>query len=229
LARLRFGLFFGVFFLGYWLSVGGDNFEDRFLLILIPLGIPLMFELVRPEGTQRAFLVALAVGTQLAPVVRDDRFGKHLQAKYDYRIFMGHWIRERYARDSVVATPAAGKIPFYSELKTIDMLGLCEKHIGRVVPKTFIPGHSKEDPEYVLSLKPDLFATAFLGDGLDIGIGLSAERYRRDGYRIRAVFNTTPEDLGARNVIEVGGMSDTEVSLLAHSGWRGVVIERPRS
>lgn len=71
----------------------------------------------------------------------------------------GLWLRDHYDAGTVIATNTAGSIPFYSGFKTIDMLGLNDKHIARQdVPGIGQgrPGHEKADGPYVLSLNPDI-------------------------------------------------------------------------
>ncbi len=72
---------------------------------------------------------------------------------------VGIWLKENFPKDTVIATNTAGTIPFYSEFKTIDMLGLNDKHIAkRKMPsmgKGF-PGHEKTDGNYILSQDPDI-------------------------------------------------------------------------
>ena len=64
-------------------------------------------------------------------------------------------IADPYAR---IAVLPAGKVPYYSGLKTIDMRGLCDTHIAHLPlteNKMTMPGHHKRDPDYVLSKSPD--------------------------------------------------------------------------
>ena len=230
---LRFDLVFAIVWLSYWLYVGGDNFEDRFLIILIPMGIFLLLGTILRGAKDSIvhFVVAAAVFVQLLPVVRQDQFGKRFASKYDNRIKLGKFLKNRPGR--LLATDAAGKIPFFSELRTIDMLGLCDAQIGHkrateFIPghtTEFIPGHSKYDTEYVLSLKPDLIYTSFLGDGLDV-FNISADRYRSAGYRVHYVVNIGPQSREADDILDVANRRDEDIAMLAHMGWRGVLLER---
>ncbi|HLK36602.1 MAG TPA: glycosyltransferase family 39 protein [Polyangiaceae bacterium] len=231
LGDLRFGLAFSVCWLGYWLYVGGDNFEDRFLIILIPIGIYLLLGSILAESTERmrGFFVASLVLVQLCVVVRSDQFGKSLKPKYDKWITMGRYLGEHW-NHAVLATPGAGKVPFYSDFKTIDMLGLCDAHIGHLKVRNFIPGHSKSDVDYVLSLKPDLMFVTIVDDDLDVSPDLSADKYRSAGFRVRLLLNTTPQSRGSRDVLDVLGRPEQDIALLAREGWDGVVLERaPRA
>lgn len=92
--------------------------------------------------------------------------------------------------DPLVAVDAAGAIPFYSGLRSLDMLGLNDAHIARHRDETFgqgIQGHELGDGAYVLSQEPDLIVTGRLGASRPSYSGgremkanpLFAETYRR--------------------------------------------------
>ncbi|MFW2387775.1 MAG: hypothetical protein ACN4G0_05535, partial [Polyangiales bacterium] len=80
---------------------------------------------------------------------------------------IGNTLRRAFgSRDPLVAVDAAGAIPFYSELRSLDMLGLNDSHIARHRSETFgtgIQGHELGDGAYVLSREPDLIVTGRLG------------------------------------------------------------------
>ncbi len=56
----------------------------------------------------------------------------------------------------LLATGAAGGLPFWSGLPALDMLGLCDAHIARTEPRFPMAGHAKGDSDYVLDRAPDL-------------------------------------------------------------------------
>ncbi|HPQ40707.1 MAG TPA: hypothetical protein PLV45_10070 [bacterium] len=72
---------------------------------------------------------------------------------------LGLHLREVSTADETVAVIPAGKVPYFSGLRAIDMRGLCDAHIAHqpvaVEQNHQIVGHLKRDPEYVLSKKPD--------------------------------------------------------------------------
>jgi arabinofuranosyltransferase len=107
-------------------------------------------------------------------------FGRAQQA--DKNIAMVHWrnppvtrmaatigntLREAFgASDPLVAVDAAGAIPFFSGLRSIDMLGLNDAHIARHHDASFghgVQGHELGDGAYVLSREPDLIVANVLG------------------------------------------------------------------
>ena len=224
---LSFELFFTVAWLSYWLYGGGDNFEDRFLIVLIPIGITiLMLEVLQASVENlRLFVACCACVVQLSVPVRDAQYGKHLLPKYDYRILIGRFVGEHWP-GQLLATPAAGKIPYFSRLQTIDMLGLTDHFLARIPPKNFAVGHSKEDSSYVLSRNPDVIATVFYGDGLDLGAEFGQRKYENAGYRVHYLVNSTTESRAGKNIIDVLGRSAADIIVLSHLGWRAVVLDR---
>lgn len=72
---------------------------------------------------------------------------------------LGLHFKQHASPDQVIAVVPAGKIPYYSELQTIDMRGLCDSHISRQPfsdsIKHLLAGHFKRDDDYVLHQKPD--------------------------------------------------------------------------
>lgn len=76
-----------------------------------------------------------------------------------YGKMVGEWLYQNMDREAILATNTAGSIPYYSKLKTVDMLGLNDKHIAHSVIPTFgrgAPGHEKGNGPYVLLQQPDL-------------------------------------------------------------------------
>ena len=80
------------------------------------------------------------------------------------RMIIGKWTKKHWPASTKIALVPAGIIPFYSELYSIDLVGLNDKHIAHVKVPNFgkgkHQGHQKYDCEYVLSKKPDYI---FLG------------------------------------------------------------------
>jgi hypothetical protein len=77
---------------------------------------------------------------------------------------------------STVALNVVGAIPYYSRLKTIDMLGLTNKeiaHDGKTNHEPSIVGHLKSNAKAVLRLKPELIL-------LGVGLGNREPRIRNE-------------------------------------------------
>jgi arabinofuranosyltransferase len=71
---------------------------------------------------------------------------------------VGLWLKDTADPEAVIATNTAGSIPYFSKLKTIDMLGLNDAHIAHRKVSNMgsrYAGHEKADGRYVLDRKPD--------------------------------------------------------------------------
>lgn len=69
-------------------------------------------------------------------------------------------------KDPLVAVDAAGVIPYYSGLRSLDMLGLNDAHIARQHGDSFgqgVQGHELGDGAYVLSQEPDIIVAGVTG------------------------------------------------------------------
>jgi arabinofuranosyltransferase len=76
------------------------------------------------------------------------------------RTRLGLFIARNTSPAATIAVHAAGQIPYYSDRRTIDLLGLNDPVVAKEPPAgPFYPGHDKWDYEYsILQLKPDLIA-----------------------------------------------------------------------
>lgn len=79
------------------------------------------------------------------------------------RVRTGLFLAEHTPADAVIAVHAAGQIPYYSERKTIDLLGLNDPVVAKGNGHgAFYPGHNKWNYEYSIGeLKPDVIADNF--------------------------------------------------------------------
>ncbi|HSP07894.1 MAG TPA: hypothetical protein VLR94_12000 [Acidobacteriota bacterium] len=70
----------------------------------------------------------------------------------------GLWLRQHARSGAVIATNTGGSLPYYSGLRSVDMLGLNDVRIAhRQIPLIGMgpAGHEKGDGAYVLSRQPD--------------------------------------------------------------------------
>jgi hypothetical protein len=95
-----------------------------------------------------------------------DRFDARLAGRA--RTTMGRWLHECAGPNTYIAVDAAGQIPFYSDLKTLDLYGLNDLTIAHRQVENMgqgTPGHEKMDMDYVLFVaQPDyiiIYGTAF--------------------------------------------------------------------
>jgi hypothetical protein len=79
------------------------------------------------------------------------------------RVKIGLLIAAGTSPEATIAVHAAGQIPYYSERRTIDLLGLNDPAIARgPAHSSFYPGHNKWNYEYSINqMKPDLIADNF--------------------------------------------------------------------
>lgn len=213
---------------GYWLYIGGDALNERFLLVLFAVGISALIRGLRNDLKTRAgaFLLAMVLVLQLAPLGMDLRF-RFVLHKYDRWKTLGRFLGEFYPGRSV-AVDAAGKIPYFSGLYAIDMLGLADTHVAHLNAPFVFPGHSKFDARYVLRRKPDLIA-AFIDRQMDLGWGLERERYEAAGYRLRYLVNTSSwsaRSYGWSDILDVSGLTEREISKRIGAGYGYAVLER---
>jgi arabinofuranosyltransferase len=176
-------------YIGY---VGGDWSVGRFFVPLMPLYYTLLSgglivagewlatqlhkwpSVTIPLTTGLAVLavVALSAGTFFASswggekVLFLDRFDARLAGRA--RTALGKWLYETEDRDAYIAVDAAGQIPFYSDLRTLDLYGLNDLTIAHRQVDNMgqgTPGHEKMDMDYVLfNAQPDyiiIYGTAF--------------------------------------------------------------------
>lgn len=84
------------------------------------------------------------------------------------RIAMGRWLRENLSPDAVIGVDAAGELPYYSRLRTIDLFGITQPTIAHMeVPHMGqgTPGHEKFGLGFVLAQRPDYII--IYGNALD--------------------------------------------------------------
>ena len=227
---LDFALVFTGLTLAYWLWVGGDHFGERFLVVFFPVGLGLLTSFCMAQwGWRRGAVTSMVLylGLLLALALwRDNRFS-YTGDRYDALRELGVFLGSEHP-DARLAVGAAGKVPFYSNLRAIDMRGLTDRHIASVSDAAFEnPGHDKSDVEYVLNRSPELIVAFVRNSRLDMVLGLDAARYRQAGYRMRYLVNIGRET-AVPNIIDLeeDGDLDADVEALFSRGYRYGVLER---
>jgi hypothetical protein len=158
---------------GDWMGFG------RFFLPVLPLSLILFFAITDPsknssEGSsQKSPLIWISAAVLIlfssANVYQAVRAHSYKQ-DYPYLVMnasgltlTGKWIAQNFPEETVIATKRQGAIPFYSKKRSIDILGLTEKNVARIIYENRnIKEQSQRISEYVLSLEPDviiLFST----------------------------------------------------------------------
>src|SRR4030095_3233384 len=159
----------------YLVFVGGDwMYANRFFVPIIPLlyilsivgfinlliKLQKLFNDVNKTRRFAYFLVALISIVLFTTTILLLEYRQLVieedNAKYEMQWSMfGRWLKMNVPPDTRIAVGPAGKIPYYSELYTIDMWGLNNSHIANTESKRLQAGHKKFDFEYVLSLNPE--------------------------------------------------------------------------
>lgn len=225
LRELRFDHVLALGLLCYFAAVGGDAFNERFLLVLMCLGFSATFSIkrLRTRLAEAGWtLVPLMLIFHMLPLLMDGRYAFRL-GKYDRWLTLGKYLSKVH-KGEILAIDGGGKVPYVSGLTTIDMLGLNDRHIGRMDVAEFrSPGHDKFDVEYVLSRKPDLIAAWLAESGLDLQWGLNERRYMEAGYRLLYLVNSTAENR-EENIVGVFDLGRPEILDLVKDGYRYGVL-----
>lgn len=187
--RLRFWTTYAALVLAvygaYVVYVGGDWSVGRFFAPILPFfylltaaGLVRAAELVlawlrRVTGDQRVAWVLGAIGTVLlitglfalydASSVHgeDELFVRRFQAATATRarVTLGKWLKSKVTPDTYIAVDAAGQVPYFSDLCTLDMFGINDEHTAHMKVPTMgqgTPGHEKFDFPYIMAQQPDL-------------------------------------------------------------------------
>lgn len=169
-------MLFSFVYIVYLLIVGGDwMIANRFFVPIIPflyilsaIGIVIAMKKITTIGTKYEtakhrlmnigvavlsailFFVTLSLLEYRELIIKDENY------KYEHQWSMfGKWLKQNVSSNTVIAVGPAGKIPYYSELYTIDMWGLNNSFISKTQSKRLQAGHKKFDFEYVLKLNPE--------------------------------------------------------------------------
>lgn len=225
--RLRFEILFAPLWLGYWFYIGGDHFWDRFLVVLFPLGIFAVLaswgESLKPR--MAAYGIVLLAALQAGPPwFIDPRFNYNFN-KYDCWVGLGKFLGDNYPGRTLAIGPL-GKIPFFSDLYTMDMLGLADPVIAHmpVATDTYEPGHIKFNSDYTLSRRPELIVLE-ISPNRDMGLGMTRTKYEGAGYHLEYLVDTRRPPSPQR-ILAVRGLSEAAMSGLIANGYDYAVAIR---
>lgn len=162
-----------LFYGAYIVYVGGDWSVGRFFVPILPFaylmiaaGVVIVTQYAI-RNTQYAAYVAHAIGIFLALALW---FASSYNGEYkifiggfdaaratEARIATGKWLKQNVPAGTWIAVDAAGQVPYFSELPTIDMFGINDLHIGRMPVASLgsgTPGHEKFDLGYIIARAP---------------------------------------------------------------------------
>jgi arabinofuranosyltransferase len=173
--KLSYLIIFSTIYIIYLIAVGGDwMIANRFFVPILPMlyllsaigFINVLVKLkeflnneqkaLRYANVMAAVLAILLFILTLSLLEYKQLIIKDSNAKYEMQWSMfGKWLKMNVDPKTVIAVGPAGKIPYYSELYTIDMWGLNNDYIANTNSKRLQAGHKKFDIDYVLSLNPE--------------------------------------------------------------------------
>lgn len=216
-----------VLWFGYVAVIGGDFFPAwRHLVPAIALAALLIvegFAWLAALGTAplvAASLIMAGCAVELAVMQgRDRECARARHERWEWHgAAVSSLLRQAFGpRQPLIAVDAAGAVPYFSELPTLDMLGLNDRYLALHRPEGFGRGdlgHELGDGRYVLSRRPDLVMFC-IPPGTDAacfrsGIEMMADPAFRADYRL-VIFETPPPYLlHARMRVRVEGKVGVE-------------------
>lgn len=160
----------------YIISVGGDHFPAyRFFVPLLAPVVLIAQEAARAAlgylarrnaGAARyavpiaGLLVVIYAGMSLLAQRPGEFLGERARREttaLERWGSAGLWLRDNTPPGTTTAAMAAGAMAYYSDRPVVDMLGLTDLHIAHLRVEnmgSFVAGHEKRDPAYVLSREP---------------------------------------------------------------------------
>ena len=165
LGKISTLLVISIIWFTYILTQGGDNMVGgRVLIPVLPLVyvalVKIMSEIRIPADT--AVYVVILIITFLVTGYLTDQWVTEQRGNwhnaYRLRKASAMYLVENFPDTTVVAVSAAGVIPYYTGMTTIDTLGLNNVHIAHEGKRDYKLryGHQVGDGEYVLSREPDV-------------------------------------------------------------------------
>lgn len=165
----------GYIYFFYIVWVGGDVFNERFVIHALPLilvgSVIIAYKAVgkfpvnkmfKPNVIGALIAAAFVIGLGIAKPTFPD--STHLTG---WVSLGGKLAQEDFHDQSTLATDAAGALKYHSQLPTIDILGLNDIHIAhkKVALGGGTAGHEKQDNTYVLGKQPMYISTWVDPDG----------------------------------------------------------------
>lgn len=168
----RTALFVGVVYALYVVYAGGDYIPSyRFLWPIVPLWCALAAAAatrvstgregaIRPAlraGVAAGFVALIALHTTIE--YRTGHRWAGMDERHRQLVAAGRRMDEVLPADAWIAVTNAGRIPYFAERPTLDMMGLADAHIARRSSMQATPelaGHLKGDGEYVLDRAPEV-------------------------------------------------------------------------
>ncbi len=188
----------------YLILIGGDNFPAyRHFVPLTVLFIYISIEELRQIKVKRVFGTVMVVAATLLLFVilqftdSRNRTAREERWEWDGQV-IGLLLKEAFAeKEPLLAVTAAGTLPYWSELPSLDMLGLNDRYLAMNQGESKeggLGGHNVCNIEYVLERKPDIISFNAAGEpiGFALAENLSASEEFRKLYRQINIRGTRP-------------------------------------
>ncbi len=220
----------------YFVFIGADVYEERFLLVVYPLSLIAAAALLASGAYSQRMTLGIALCSLtpiLVPRLSDARYND-AHRRVDYRLELGAQLRPgglcnplgAADKDTRLAIDAAGKIPFFSRLPADDILGLNDTTLAHMPSSEFRVGHNKYNAEYTLSRRPRFISAWVHTPDLNFNWGLTEAKWKAAGYRPECLVRVPATDhVEIRNVADLAA---SEVSALVSQGFVYGVLMRDR-
>ncbi len=188
----------------YLILIGGDNFPAyRHFVPLIVLFTCISIEELRQIKVRRVFSTVMMVAAALLLFIilqlTDSRIRTAREERWEWDgQVIGLVLKEAFAeKEPLLAVTAAGTLPYWSELPSLDMLGLNDRYLAMNQgenKREGLPGHNICNPDYILEKKPDIISFNAAGEpiGFALAEDLSASEEFRKLYRQINIRGTRP-------------------------------------
>jgi len=190
-----------VVWLVYLAAIGGDVFPAyRHLVpvaLLLAWGVGLGLEAMpRRRGTAALLVTAVAVAFGIGQWQHPE----YQKADDNHFVWWGKetalTLRTAFGdSDPLLAVSAAGCLPYFSGFRSLDILGLCDRHIAHARPADFglgPLGHELGDAKYLLDREPDILIIGPPGPGAGRQLGGRYSNELLDDPRFRRCYDSVP-------------------------------------
>jgi hypothetical protein len=113
-----------------------------------------------------------------------------------YMIEVGKALRMAHTSSEVLATDMAGRVPYFSGIRTIDMFGLCEPYIAHHGKPVLHMG--KTDYAYVYNKRPDYYFYNFAFSVRGMMTSQDFRSYANDYWVVMTPFAARPANRGGK-------------------------------
>lgn len=230
--KINIYFLYTIFIIAYYLFIGSDSLRDRFFLLFPILGATSYINLIQKHGKtvlRLSMLLIILINLLVISVFlfqfqiyKSDNYLNN----YSYWKELGIFLGEHYDKNTLIATDGAGNIPYFSNLPTIDMLGLNDINIAhKDYTNKFAPGHSKYDANYIVSKNPNLIMT-WIDINQNLKFGFNKDFYTKNNYKLRYLLYVNSGKCPDKCVVDVNSMADILIENYYLNGYKYGIIEK---